>query len=67
MVEDVERLDAQLADAERRIAEARTSAMGALRQVAAETAATVVTRLTGQAADPRTVVEAVGEVMTARA
>ena len=62
-----ERLDAQLADAERRIAEARTSAMGALRQVAAETAATVVTRLTGQPADPRAVIEAVGDVMTARA
>ena len=62
-----ERLDAQLAEAERRIGEARTAAMGALRQVASETAATVVTRLTGQPADPRAVIEAVGDVMTARA
>lgn len=62
-----ERLDAQLAEAERRIGEARTAAMGALRQVASETAATVVTRLTGKPADPRVVVEAVGDVMAARA
>lgn len=61
-----ERLDAQLAEAERRIADARAAAMGALRQVASEATATVVTRLTGQPADPRTVVEAVGDVMTAR-
>jgi F-type H+-transporting ATPase subunit b len=42
-----ERLEQQLADAESRIAAARAAAMGALRQVASETAATVIARLTG--------------------
>ena len=46
-----ERLDAQLAEAEGRIAAARASAMGALRQVAGETATAVVLRLTGQQPD----------------
>ncbi len=46
-----ERLDAQLTEAEGRIAAARASAMGALRQVAGETAIAVVTRLTGHAPD----------------
>ena len=61
-----ERLNAQLAEAEGRIRAARTSAMGALRQVAAETAATVVTRLTGQAADAAAIDAAVGSAMQAR-
>ncbi len=50
-----ERLDAQLHEAERRIAAARTAAMGALRTVAAETAGTVVQRLTGTTPDQHTV------------
>jgi len=45
------RLEKQLQDSEAQIAQARASAMGALRQVATETAATVVTRLTGAAPD----------------
>lgn len=47
-----EALDAQLAAAEQRIDAARTAAMGALREVAADTATAVVTRLTGQAPAP---------------
>ncbi len=60
------RLDAQLHQAEQQIQAARQSAMGALRQVAAETAATVVTRLTGQTPPPQTVDAAVGALVTAR-
>jgi F-type H+-transporting ATPase subunit b len=41
------RLERQLADSEAQIASARALAMSALRQVATETATTVVTRLTG--------------------
>jgi len=62
-----EQLDRQLAEAERQIAAARNQAMGALREVATEAATTVVTRLTGQSADPARVEAAVGQVMTARA
>ncbi len=61
-----ERLEAQLHEAEQRIAAARSSAMGALRSVAAETAGAVVTRLTGQDANPASVDEAVGAAMAAR-
>ena len=46
-----ERLDVQLHEAEQRIAAARQSAMGALRDVATDTARTVVSRLTGQEPD----------------
>ena len=60
------RLDAQLAEAEGRIAAARSSAMAALRDVATETAATVVSRLTGQPADPGSVNAAIGTVMAAQ-
>ncbi len=49
------RLEKQLQDAEAQIAQARASAMSALRQVATETAATVVTRLTGDGAGRRPV------------
>ncbi len=62
-----ERLNQQLAEAETRIRAARTSAMGALRQVATETAGVVVTRLTGQSADPAALDAAVGSAMQARA
>ena len=61
-----ERLNAQLAVAEQRIGAARRSAMGALRQVATETAGMVVSRLTGQAADTKTVDAAVAHAMQAR-
>ena len=54
-----ERLDAQLAEAEGRIAAARAAGMGALRQVAAEAAIAVVTRLTGHAPDATLVDRAV--------
>ncbi len=60
------RLDAQLDDAEQRIRAARDSAMGALRQVAADTAANVVTRLTGHTPDTASVEAAVGRTIAAR-
>ncbi len=60
------RLDAQLAGAEQRIDAARTAAMGALRQVATETAVAVITRLTGRPASAGAVETAVGDVLTAR-
>ena len=44
-------LDARLAAAERQIEAARAQAVGALRGIASETAATIVSRLTGVAAD----------------
>ena len=61
-----ERLNTQLAEAEGRIRAARTQAMGALRQVATETAAVVVNRLTGQTADAAAIDAAVGSAMQAR-
>ena len=61
-----EALDAQLSEAERRIGDARKSAMGALRNVAAETASEVVSRLTGQAANHNAVDGAVESIMAAR-
>ena len=60
------RLDAQLAQAELRISAARTASMGALRQVAGETAAEVVSRLTGTAASGASVNAAVGTALAAR-
>lgn len=60
------RLEAQLHAAELSIGEARAAAMGALRQVATDTAATVVLRLTGRAADAETMAGAVGQAMAAR-
>ncbi len=61
------RLDAQIADAERRIAAARVAAMGALEQVATETARDVVARLTGTAIDGLVVNRAVAAALAARA
>jgi F-type H+-transporting ATPase subunit b len=61
-----ERLEQQIAESERRIQEARTRALGALRQVATETAAEVVARLTERPADPARVAEAVGAVLAER-
>jgi F-type H+-transporting ATPase subunit b len=60
------RLDAQLAEAEGRINVARTAAMGALRQVASDTAGVVVARLTGVAASSAAVDAAVGAALSAR-
>ena len=60
-----ERLDAQLAEAEQRIGAARTSALGALRQVATDTASVVVARLTGHSPDAGIVDHEVGAVMAA--
>ncbi len=61
-----ERLTTQLAEAEHRIAEARNTAMGALREVAQSTASAVVARLTGQPADASAIEGAVGAVMAQR-
>ena len=60
------RLEKQLSDAETQIAQARTQAMSALREVATETAATVVARLTGQAPDPQRLSGAIGAALAAR-
>lgn len=61
-----ERLDAQLMEAEQRIAAARSAAMGALRDVATETATAVISRLTGREPDPTTVGGAVSTALAAR-
>jgi len=60
------RLEKQLQDSEAQIAQARASAMTALRQVATETAATVVTRLTGAPPDARRLDGAIGSALSAR-
>ena len=62
-----ERLDAQLTEAEGRIATARGVAMGALRQVAGEAAIAVVTRLTGHAPDSTVIDRAVASRLPAAA
>ncbi|MBC7799961.1 MAG: F0F1 ATP synthase subunit B' [Gemmatimonadaceae bacterium] len=62
-----EQLTARLAEAEQRIATARTAAMGALRQVAQDTAGAVVTRLTGRTPDAAAIEAAVGTAMAGRA
>ncbi len=61
-----ERLGQQLAKAEHRIADARRAAMGALREVARDTAGALVTRLTGHTPDPSAIEGAVGAAMAAR-
>lgn len=60
------RLETQTTAAEARIGEARASGVAALRQVATETANTVITRLTGQPADPARVASTVGSLLAAR-
>ena len=60
------RLDAQLAEAEGRIAAARGQAMGALREVATETAQLVVSRLISRPADAGRVQSAVDAVLAER-
>ncbi len=63
---DNDQLEKQLQEAEQRIHAAREQAMGALRQVAADTASTVVSRLTGNEPDRGRIEAAVGDVMAAR-
>jgi F-type H+-transporting ATPase subunit b len=60
------RLEAQLRDSEAQIHQARASAMSALRQVATETATTVVTRLTGAPVDAGRLDGAIGSALAAR-
>jgi F-type H+-transporting ATPase subunit b len=61
-----EQLEKQLAAAEQQIAAARAAAMGALRQVATETAATVIARLTGAPAEPARLDGAIARALAAR-
>lgn len=61
------RLDQQLADAERRIGEARAAALGALRDVATDTAASLIARLAGRSPDAGQVARAVDQALAARA
>jgi F-type H+-transporting ATPase subunit b len=60
------RLDAQIEAAEQRIGAARSAALGALGQVATDTAQAVVARLTGSAVDQGAVSRAVAAVLAAR-
>jgi F-type H+-transporting ATPase subunit b len=60
------RLNAQIEQAERRIAAARDSAMGALRQVSADTAEAMVSRLVGGGTDRAAVERAVDGELAAR-
>ena len=60
------KLEAQISAAEQRIGAARLSALGALREVATDTASTVIRRLTGDAADSDRVNSAVGAQLAAR-
>ena len=62
-----ETLDARLAEAEGRIAAARDAGMGALRQVAGETATAVVFRLTGQTPNGDRVDQAVAGLLPSAA
>ncbi len=61
------RLEAQIKESEARIDQARQTALRALRQVATETAAAVVTRLTGTAPPPARLEQAVSVALAARA
>ena len=60
------RLETQLRAAETQINAARAAALGALHQVATDTANTVIARLTGAAADARRVDAAVAAALAAR-
>jgi len=61
-----ERLEHQLQEAEARIAAARAAAMGALRQVATETASTVIARLTGAQPEQARLDGAIAQALSAR-
>ncbi len=60
------KLEAQIGAAEQRIGTARIAALGALREVATDTANTVIARLTGVAPDSARVNGAVGALLAAR-
>jgi F-type H+-transporting ATPase subunit b len=60
------RLEKQLQESEAQINAARAAAMGAIRQVATETCATVVQRLTGAAPDSAKLDNAIGSALAAR-
>ena len=60
------KLETQIAAAEQRIGTARIAALGALREVATETANNVIGRLTGVAPDTARVDSAVGSLLAAR-
>ncbi len=60
------RLDARLAESEAQIGQARQAAMGALHQVASETAMAVVARLTNGHVDEHRVRDAVGAILAER-
>lgn len=60
------KLEAQIAEAEQRIGSARTAALGALREVATDTANTIVRRLTGVTPDGARVDSTVGTLLAAR-
>jgi len=57
-------LESRLASAERQIDAARAAAVGALRDIASETAATIVERLTGVNADAAKLATAVGRAIS---
>jgi F-type H+-transporting ATPase subunit b len=61
-----ERLEKQLHEAEAQINAARSAAMSALREVATETAATVITRLTGAPPDQGRLSGAIGAALASR-
>ena len=60
------RLDKQLHESEAQINEARAAAMRALRQVATDTAATVIVRLTGAQPNATQLERAIGTALTSR-
>jgi F-type H+-transporting ATPase subunit b len=60
------RLEVQLAAAEQRISAARTAAMGALREVATDTARVVFTRLTSRAPEQAALEQEVSAALAAR-
>lgn len=62
-----QRLEQQLADAEKRIEAAKAASVGALHEVAIATTTDVVTRLAGFAPDASVIEHAVGRALTARA
>jgi F-type H+-transporting ATPase subunit b len=61
-----EKLETQLKQAEASIATARNTAMAALREVATETATTVISRLTGSTPDRQSLDRAIGTAIAAR-
>ncbi|MBV9653824.1 MAG: F0F1 ATP synthase subunit B' [Acetobacteraceae bacterium] len=61
-----ERLEQQLQTSEGQIAAARNSALGAIREVATDTARVMVSRLTGRTPDRQAIDDAVGQALAAR-